>query len=220
MILLIFFIILGILVLCKTKKEFFQENRPSIKFVQSKERLRHGIDTGCLPAFPHEMSTDDIFIKNIFNRASKCGSCQKLENDLVNQGKDILNCLKNNRECVLPDIQENASCEACRLLQNAWKKYYIVLNAVLRYADYGEIPSPPEKGKYNCKNCKNVEKQCEDYAKKVKIEMEHAIKDKYYPTVALPEFKKIEHCPECLKIYEEWTLYTFCLMDIANYASC
>jgi hypothetical protein len=120
----------------------------------------------------------------------------------------------------IPTIEENSSCESCKLIQKAWNKYYTILDSVINYADYGKIPDAPQKGKYTCKNCKNVEKQCEDYANKVKTEMEHAIKNKYYPVVGLPDFKKVDHCPDCLKIYEEWTLYTFCLMGITNYAAC
>lgn len=218
--LIIIILILGILALITAKTYSSTERYDEIEIEPNDT---HGIDPGCFPSLPREIKSPfhSSEIKDKINKAGHCGKCEKLEKLLVADGKQVFEGkLPRDPEIYYKDFGD---CELCKIFLDGWKRYFIKISHILSWLKTNQLPPMPKTEHYSCKNCMMVQQRSKEYAEKTYAETECIVSgNKDCPKVNLPDFDYgiDENCSKCEEIYIKWAVYTFALIDIANYYNC
>lgn len=219
------YIILGIILLAilftlKTKEKFTQGEM---------DITTHPTNTGKYPKFPLPLfsTIHKPENKKILSSINYCGDCSSLESKLVEKGINLINqgdafTGENSISLAVP------KCSGCSMLLETWNRYYTIVNNINNFIKSGTLPEPP-KISSNCESCQDIQNKNREFSKRKLDETLQVIKrssdgvksKRSENPVGIPNIKYTKgldpECPNCLKVYTEWSIYIVSLMEIQNY---
>jgi len=184
----------------------------------------HGVDPTPFPKFPREINSDfhHSILQQRMSSIDKCGQCQQLEEKLVQDGHMALAQVQKGR-FTAPDLSAKyksyTACGMCRMLLQAWQRYFIILENMSGYIYDRKMPEEPHLVT-KCPGCEDIQNKDKDYADNLKKELlcrESGSKDCRHVKFSEPGYKYDRDCSECEKVYNMWQQYIFSLTALINY---
>jgi hypothetical protein len=196
----------------------------NISFASS-QHVSHNIiseDDHIIPP-PHPIKSPNMDKRIQMQFVTSSEECLSIEEKLVQDGKNIIKDIKNNISPQIPDVFQKYKTESvpCKLLLQAWDRYFFGLKYLSNYILKHELPSPPNKTKSSCEGCKIVEEGEKKFADNVRAFVECSIKTpgKCSSPKQQPSYDRSQLCQDCERIYNKWNQYIYALMAIAKYVN-
>jgi hypothetical protein len=197
--------------------------------------IYHGVNTGCFPSLipPINEKTAHVeFQQKLIAESNKCGQCEVMEKQLVEDAKKYLvyaTCVAEKGKQCIPysvnwskyDKYKGKGCTVCDYFLRGWKDWFEAVKRISTYFATGKLPEEPEIIQTDCEQCmknqNNIKKHGNVVLANAKCEMDGKEK---CPNLDDLDFIIEFKCQQCEPIHRNWMLYVGTMLEIRNYIRC